>query len=820
MKTSVHSPFARKNIKFLICFLLLCVAIASQAQENMYTLQGSVIDENTRHLDYATISLLHAQDSSVISVIFSDETGQYQFKNIKEGNYLIQASMLGYRDGHSEPILLSFKTVKPYAVKDIVLASATTALSDVVITVQKPLIERRADMLVVNVENSPLAAGNNALDILERSPGISVDKDDNISLQGKAGTLILIDGKETHLSPSQLANLLRSTDGNTIQSLEIISNPSAKYDAKGTAGIINIKLKKNKLTGTNGSLSLSGGYGNAHKTSNSLSLNHKNGKINLFGNYNYLNNESNQDIGIYRLIGPEAAFTSFDQLSKLNDHRNNHSGRAGIDYQTSDKNTVGLQLSINKSNNKTNNSNTTNIGSSHSALDSVLRGTTLSQNKFSSYSISLNNTYNIDTLGRKLSADLDFSEFKDNNTANYGNYFYDAAGAGLQSPIILRSEMPSTIRIQTAKADYTHPLNKDSKLEMGAKFAQVSSDNDMHYAQLIQEDWNNMVDRTNHFLYDERVAAAYLNYSLSFKKMGIQTGLRSEYTFSDGNSITLNNRVKRNYIDFFPNVSVQYTPTDNHQFGLSYSKRINRPYYGNLNPFTYFLDEYTSERGNPYLQPEYTQAFELSYTLLQRFNFSTGLNFTRDAIVESMEQDDIKKTTTVFRDNFASSETWFLNINAPIKITRFWNSNTNITAFYLGFKSDDANNSFQSGQFATQVYNNHTFTISPTFKAEATLNYQSPLTYSIYKIDQQWSVDAGLNKSFMNNKANLKLAVSDIFNSKTQNLATRHNNINAAINQKRETQIFRLTLTYNFGNSKIERKKMDQSSDEKNRVGQ
>lgn len=818
---SRNKEISVKTLLFVV-YVFLTSSFTAQAQENKnsVTLNGFIKDEGLSTLDYATVSLLNAKDSTVLSVVFTDDKGLYEFKNVKQGSYLISASMLGYADGVSDLFEVTESLESPYSVKHLILTPSSTSLNDVVITAQQPLIERRADMLVVNVENSTLAAGNNALDILERSPGISVDKDDNISLQGKQGTLILIDGKETNLSPSQLANLLRSTDGNTIQSLEIISNPSAKYDAKGTAGIINIKLKKSKQTGTNGSLSLSAGYGNAHKISNSLTLNHKNGKINVYGTYNYLNNEGNQDIGIYRLVGSETTFTSFDQLTKLNNQRNNNSARAGIDYQTSEKNTFGIQASMNMSNNKNNNSNITNIGSYHSTLDSVLKGSTFSQNKFSSYSISVNNTYTIDTLGRKLTADVDFSQFIDDRTADYGNYFFDATGGNLQSPIILRSNMPSTIRIQTVKVDYTHPINKDSKLEMGTKFAQVSSNNDMHYERLISDNWENMADRTNHFVYDERVAAAYINYSLSFKKIGIQTGLRSEYTFSDGNSITLNNRVKRNYVDFFPNISINYTASDDHQFGLSYSKRINRPYYGSLNPFTYFLDEYTSERGNPYLQPEYTQAFEMSYTLLQRFNFSAGLNLTRDAIVESMKQDDIKKTTTVFRDNFASSKTWFMNINAPVTVTKFWKSNTNLTAFYLGFKSEDINNPLQSGEFATQIYNNNTLTISPTLRAEATLNYQSPLTYSIYKIDQQWSVDAGLNKSFKNNKANIKLAVSDIFNTKTQNITTRHANLNADINQKRETRIFRLTLSYNFGSTKIEKRNMDNSSDEKNRVGQ
>lgn len=355
--------------------------------------------------------------------------------------------------------------------------------------------------------------------------------------------------------------------------------------------------------------------------------------------------------------------------------------------------------------------------------------------------------------------------------------------------------------------------------EAGFKYAHVSSDNDMQYEKLSMENWENMLDRTNHFIYEERVAAAYLSYGLNIKNVGIQTGLRSEFTSSDGNSVTLNKRVKRNYIDFFPTIYVNYKAHVNHQFGLSYSKRINRPYYGNLNPFTYFLDEYTSERGNPYLQPEYTQAFEFTYTLHQRYNFSSGLHLTHDAIVETMEQDDIKQTTTVFKDNFASSKNWFININAPVKIAKFWSSNTNLTAFYLGFKSEDQKNPFTAGQFAAQLNNNNTLILSPTLKAEATLNYKSPLAYSIYKIDQEWSVDAGLHKSFNNNKVSLKLAVSDIFNTKTQNITTNHSNLNAVINQKRETRIMRLTLSYNFGGTKITARNIDNSSDEKNRVG-
>src|SRR5690554_4924647 len=333
--TTMNYISRNKEISVKVLLFVVCVFLTSsftaQAQENKnsVTLNGFIKDDGLSTLDYATVSLLNAKDSTVLSVVFTDDNGLYQFKNIKQGSYFISASMIGYADGISDLFEVNEPLGNLYSVKDLILAPASTSLNDVVITVQQPLIERRADMLVVNVENSTLAAGNNALDILERSPGISVDKDDNISLQGKQGILVTIDGKQTHLSSTQLANLLRSTDGNTIQSVEIINNPSSKYDAAGGSGIINIKMKKNRMAGTSGSVTLGGGYGNGHKANGSLNINHKAGKLNTFGTYSYMDSERTDLMNIYRLVGANTSFTSFNQDNSMNSRRENNSLRAG-----------------------------------------------------------------------------------------------------------------------------------------------------------------------------------------------------------------------------------------------------------------------------------------------------------------------------------------------------------------------------------------------------------------------------------------------------------------------------------------------------------
>lgn len=788
------------------------------AQESTGKINGKVIDEGGKAVDYATVTLANSADSSLVKVLFSDEQGNYTFDQIKDGNYFVQAEMLGFGKGISESFQIK-ESNHAIKLKDITLSVNNKELETIVITARKPLIERRADMLVVNVENSTLAAGNNALEILERSPGITVDKDDNISLNGKQGIMVMIDGKETHLSSTQLANLLRSTDGNTLQSVEIINNPSAKYDAAGGSGIINIKLKKNKVAGTNGTFNLGGGHGNGFKGNTSLNINHKKDNVSLFGTYSYQTNDRTDLMDINRIVGQDANFTSFDQNNSMNNQYGSHSLRTGVDLQTSDKNTISLQLSGLLNNSDAHNISNVQIGSYQSSLDSTLTANSIFSGEFKNYSVNLNNTYNIDTLGSKISADVDISAFFDDNSADYGNFFYKKDGSEMHDPLLLKSYMPSTIRIQSFKTDYTRPFNENSGLEAGLKYANVKTDNNLKFSEFINENWENVANRSNHFIYTERVAAAYLNYHTKFNKLGIQTGLRTEYTTSNGNSITLGNEVKRDYVDFFPNISLSYDLSENNQFSLSYSKRINRPPYGVLNPFNYFLDKYTYQQGNPYLQPEYIHAFGLNYTLMKRYNISTGYEIRKDAIVEIMKQNDVDKTTLVTNENIAQQEQWFINVNAPVKFTKFWSSNTNVTTFYLGFKSKQLESPINYGQLAFQGTSNHTFQLLPTLSADATLNYQSGLRYSIYKIGQAWSMDLGINKSFRDKRANVKLSVSDIFDTRTQNVSTQYANLNTNINQRRESRIVRLSLSYSFGNTKISGPKQNAKSDEENRVG-
>lgn len=814
----------------LTFILMICIAwlnigwIAAaetfSSQQQGQVIAGKVLDGKGVPIELATVqlSLISGTEDTETKSTFTDQNGTFQFRSIQPGEYRVVTSMIGYQSAQSDPVMVHINTNSTTTIPTLTLLEESRNLATVAVTAQRPLIERRPDMMVVNVENSTLSAGNSALEILERAPGIIIDKDDNISLMGKQGVQVMINGRPTNLSSEQLANLLRNMDGNTIKSVELITNPSSKYEASGSSGIINIVMKRNILAGTNGNITLSAGYGLKHKSNTSINLNHKTEKTNLYGTFSYLNNGGEQTINLDRNINYQGVHTFFGQSSAFDRLGQNLSYQSGLDYQTSERNTLSFEVNGYHMGNSSDNNSRTLIGQSFQSLDSTLISVANSTGRFNSIGANLNNQFDIDSNGRKLVAQMDISQFYRNNETAYSNTFFLPDGELMKQPELSNSLTPTTINIRIAKLDYTHPLQSGAKFESGFRYSQVKSDNEMQFEIERNGQWENDPGRTNQFIYDEHISAAYANYQQQFGKLGVQAGLRAEYTVSTGNSVTLNSQVRRDYLDIFPSVFLNYALSDRHQTGISYSKRVNRPNYNLMNPFSYFLDQYTSERGNPHLRPEYAHVLEASYSFKSKYHLSLGYNFTDDAIVESMVQDDETKTTYVFRDNLAKQTNAYANLSVPVRIARFWNTNTNVTAFYLGFKGTLNDNSLNQGQYALNLRNGHQFNILPTLNAEMSVNYNSPMVYSIYRIGEQWSIDMGVSKSILQKRGNLKLAVSDVFNTRKHNIRTNYGNLDVFINQRHETRIARLTFSYSFGSTKNTSRR-ESRVEEKNRVG-
>ncbi len=781
---------------------------------------GSIVDDKGQPAAFVNTGLLRVKDSAVVKGAITNDAGGFTFANVANGNYIIRVNAVGFNKAYSKPFAIS-ATTQSVALPAIKLSTSTKTLSTVEVVAAKPLVERKLDRMVMNVENSVLAAGNDAMEILERAPGVTVDKDDNISLKGKQGVTVMINDKLTHLSSAQLATLLRSTDGSTIKSIEVITNPSAKYDASGNSGIINIVLKKNNTVGTNGSITGTGAYGAYPKGSASVTLNHKEGDLNFYGSYSIGSRQRMNNIYIDRLIDTSGKQTYFTQHTFMPSTSYNNTYRLGVDYDMGKKNSLGLLFSGYFNGENDNNVNNTLIGSRPGNTDSLQNTTSSINQTYHNYEFDLNDRYHIDSLGQDISFDVDYINFNNTNNALYNNYYLLANETQQHLPLIQRNQSPSNIQINTEKIDYTLPFHKTMKFEAGLKSSYVKTDNNLQAQK--QDSGGSFVNdttRTNHFIYEETVSAAYVNLSKVYKTTQVQIGLRAENTHSIGNSLTTKQIVDRTYTDLFPSVFINHSLSANHDIGFSYSRRIDRPQYDALNPFQYNLDQYTYEKGNPFLNPQYTNSFEFDYTYKHAINVSLNYSHTDDVISQIILPDNAKKSTYQTTLNLNTQDVYNININTPFAFTKWWSGNANLNANYLLIKSKallGAN--LDAGAPALQFKTSSSFQLSKTLRAEVATAYQSPQTYAVLKLKAQYWADMGISQSLFDKKANLKFSVSDVFNSRENAATSLYQSLNFAFHQKNETQVARLTFTYNFGNAKFKaRQHQSGAESEKGRV--
>jgi hypothetical protein len=808
-----------KNFLILVSFLLITFNTQAQVEAKQSSITGKVNDENKELLPYISVSLHQSGDSSLVASAQTNEVGAFQFSKIPFGAYYIKIDLIGYEKSITNSFVLDadHQTLNLGVIN---LQTITQLLNTVDITTKKPLIDRKDGKVIINVSTSPLAAGSTAMEILSRVPGVSLDNEGNVSLRGKSSVSIMIDGKLTYLSSTQLANFLRATSGNTIQTIEIISNPSAKYDASGTGGIINIQLKKNSNFGTNGTVTLGGGLGKFHKADGGISLNHRSGSLNIFGNYNYANNKQFENLLLTRSTKSADKVTFFDQKAKGISSRKNNTYKAGIDYFINANNTIGFMMNgyVNYYDG-TDRINTT-IGHQSGQIDSTVLGQNSFISQYKNQTYNLNYKSVLDTLRQELNADLDFSRVHNMENAYYNNNFFDAGGLSYRLPIIFRNSTPSKIKIVAGKLDYVLPLPNEMKLETGIKSSYVNTDNDFISEQQVSDAWTNDVNQSNRFSYKENVNAAYVNLHRDFNSTAVQIGLRTEVTHSEGKSITLQDEVVHNYIDFFPSLSINQTLSKDNVIGISYSRRIDRPDYQSLNPFVYYVDLYTLSQGNPTLRPQYASSFEVNYGH-KKLNISFGYIRTKDVITTTILTDTINKTVLLFDQNLAYRRTYSGTVSREINLTDRWSSNNDITIYNSRFASPNLlGMPFKNEKTTLELSTIHTFKFSSTVNAELSANYTSSQVYGTYIAKPIYGLDLGVSKSFASERANIKLGITDLFDQRQIKIRSAIPAQDYQLNQKQESRIFRLTFTYNFGSNTIKaiRDRSNSSTTEQGRV--
>lgn len=816
-----------------LLFTLIAIAMMAQnsyAQTNR-TVTGTLLDEKDVAMPFVNILLLKATDSSLVKAAVTDTDGQYSIENIIDNQYFIKASMVGYID-FTSPLFTINESNKTMKFQPIKLQLSSTELKEVTVSVKKPFIEQQVDRTVLNVENSIVGSGSTALEVLEKAPGVVIDQqNDLIKLKNKSGVLVMIDGKRSFLSNDQLTQMLRNMSSDQIASIEIITNPSSKYDASGTSGIINIKLKKNQAFGTNGSVSASVGDAfvpnssdDLYRGSVNLTLNNRSEKFNVYGNLGVSRTSNYNDNNLYRIVNFENTRSVFDQLSKRSTLGRNFSGKIGADYFLSKKTTMGVMIDGNNWEGDLTGLNSTNITETLNALSSqssLIQSSTLAM-KNQNISANFNIKHDFDGKGKELTFDADYSGYMNDGLQNFSTDYFDT-GNRLTKNMLQRNATPTYVDIYATKVDFTLPLENKVKLEMGAKSGLVKTDNDFLFEQKVDNTWITDLGKTNTFVYDELVNAAYFNVGKQWEKWGVQTGLRVEHTHSKGNSFTLNKVVERDYLSLFPTFFLNQNISKDHAMRYSYSRRIDRPNYSQLNPFLFFLDPYTFEEGNPFLQPQFTDNMELTYTYKGEASLSLGYSNTSDYMVQITEQDDATRITKAKQVNIETFENYSANLSFPVPVRKWWMMMNQLSVYYNRFKDADLLGAqLNLGQFAYNFYTSSTFTLPKNWTAEANMWYNSPNVYGIIRATKpQYAVNAGLSKSFWEKKGRLKVNVSDIFLTSFFNGSVDYQNMNLDLKSRWTSRRASVTFSYNFGNQNVKaaRRRSTATDTEKSRVG-
>ncbi|OQP53326.1 hypothetical protein A4D02_21755 [Niastella koreensis] len=815
----------------LLCFVYSVV----NAQSRSGKVSGVITDDNAQPVESATASLQRAKDSSLLKVALTDKFGLFEFENLAQGDYFVIVTAVGFIKTSSKKFTLAPSAV--YKIPSFQLKkSEAKALGAVTVTGKRPLIENKIDRMVVNVEAAPTNAGASAMEVLEKSPGITVSNDGEISLKGKQGVKILLDGKPTYLSAADLANVLKNLPASALDQIEIMTNPPARYEASGNSGIINIKTKKSLAEGLNGSATMGGTVSFFKrnnewlfplKTTSSINLNYRKGKWNLFGNYNYNYRENSGALDLTRRFYEKDGSlnsTSFTHTD-FNFRNNNHTLKMGFDYYANKKNVIGIVMSgFGFFGRPTPTSNQV-ISQPDGSTESVLLSNNYNKNDFYNYSANINYKHSFDSSGRELTVDLDYMGYTNSAKNTLYTYIYDGMGNNLGN-LTLYGDIPGVINIYSIKSDYVHPLKHNLRFDAGIKISDVTNDNEVKYQRNDNGTWK-PDDRSNHFIYRENINAGYISLNKKWKKWSAQAGLRVENTNARGNQVTNDSSFTRNYTNLFPTGYINYDVNKNHSFTLSFGRRIERPNYQDLNPFIWFLDSLQYRQGNPYLLPQYSNNLELRHTLSGRFTTTLNYTVTDDVISQLLKQNTEKRITYLTTDNVARLKNIGVAVNAPFSPVKGWNVNLFVNVFnnrYTGVYYNSytgKNDPIDIGYTSALVNVSNSFSFKKGWSAELTGWYRGKTIEQLTIADPMYFMSLGGQKLVMKGKGTVRLNIRDPFHWQQFTGRTLYSDIDVKIHNRWDNRNVTATFSYRFGKSSVAqaRRRTSGVTDEQNRAG-
>ena len=767
-------------------FLLLLITTSHSLYAQ--NIKGVISDAATQKpLGNATISLLKAADSSLLKAALAGDDGHYQLASLQPGNYLLSVQMLGYSPQWTAVTLTSSdQTI------DLQLVANAKQLGAITVTASRPLVEHRPGKTIFNVENSIVATGNTALELLKMTPTVMVSNS-GIRLKGKEHVQIMLDGR---IVPEEtLTDMLQSLSAEQISKVELDYTPSAKFDAAATGGIINIITKKGTVRGFNGVANISALESSYGKYNGGLSMNYRTGKLNCYATINGRNSKGYKNENISRLLhAGNGADQTMEMPTEVFSHGKAATGKVGIDYMVSPASTIGFSADgiFSRSNNHV------------MAISSFMNAMHAKDSSLTSYSWPSGNTnysnYDLyyknkgNKKGDLLALDVNQTHYNGLTRQTVNTTIISADPAIPDNYAFSYNSTRAIIDITTAQADYTLLLKQGLMFNTGIKEMYTQSKN-----QSTSEQQNGLGQEPalNTTSYKENIFAGYALLTRQLKTLQLQLGLRAEQTNARLNGTGLNS----NYLDLFPSALVSKKISANYQLSLAYTSHIHRPPYKALIPFVIPIDRYTQEKGNPDLKPEYTNSVELTNTI-GKLNGTIGYTHTRDAIADFIVMDPQTRVWTITKGNFSRKENVDVTLVVPLTIAPWWSTENTLQGFYNSFvdKTGKVGGvAYKQRQYSCAINSINTFSLPRNIKADLTLLYNSPYIDGLYKLGHSSSINVGLSRSFLEKKWLLKMAVNDLFHDNGYTFRSNNGNIQLWGNHYTDSRQFVIALSYKFG---------------------
>lgn len=818
-KNTPNIIFFARHVSMSCIVILLYLSQGYAQDDKPAAFVGKIMDANAKPISFANVMILRSVDSTMLGAVVSGADGGFRLKTAMAVKVILFVTRIGFKDFYKDVTTASDSS--EINLGNTALIADNKTLEAVVVRTKKPLLEFKTDRTVLNVANSINATGSTALELLRKAPGVRIGNSSDIILNGKSGVTVYVDGKLSYLTGSDLVDLLNTMQSSGIEAIEIIDKPSSKYDAAGSAGVINIKTKKNTGYGFNAAASAGVGFGSYNpKYDGGINLNYRQKGYNLFGSFNYFRSNNKDTSQVRKIQYADNNLVEIQQQFNEFASENGHLYKAGIDLFVSKQSTVGFSVNGRRSTPDSYIDGKSFI-SQVNYNDSLLISRSSMSRKNTNAGYNLNYRY-ADTSGREFSIDADYNQFSIYSDSYQPNFYYDKMNVVSRQHIYLNNAS-GDYRIYSFKSDYQARFAKGI-LTTGLKYSDVNSDNSLLFYNMINAVKQPDSVRTNSFSYHEKISAAYLMYNISSKKLQFQFGTRLEHTNVVGILTTLAGKAVQtldtSYLQLFPNVQASYNINNKNTIGLSFYRRIDRPGYADLNPFEFVIDELSYYKGNSFLKPQFTNTYSLTYQFNQKWSVNFAYSKFKNYIARYADTLPGRKVyETVV--NLAERQLYDFTISYKISVHKWLESNVSFNAYHEQNKGTVLGKQLEVSRMNYGLSTGNTFILSPVWSMELSGYYVSKfLNGANYIYDPQWTIDMGIQNKILKERAVLRLAVTDIFNTLKVGIDRNFGGLNFHLNRQWETRQIKLSLNYKFGNRNVKQaqERGTSADEEKSRV--